>query len=74
MNEAGVAAVGLKNVNGGPSDREAHFDTDYATITGLRARLTAISAGTYTTAYLDKLTMNDMIYAVRLNDSPSTIR
>lgn len=41
-------------------------------ITRMRARLTAIHAS-YTPARLDDLTVNDMIYAIRLNDAQSSI-
>jgi hypothetical protein len=37
-------------------------------IAAARARLTAISAATYPAATLDKMTFNDMIYAIRIND------
>lgn len=37
-------------------------------IAALRARLTAISGTTYPAAVLDKMTMNDMIFAVRIAD------
>lgn len=40
----------------------------------LRTRLAAISAGTYTSAYLDKMTHNDMLYALRLNDFPLSVK
>lgn len=34
----------------------------------LRARLAAINGTFYTAAILNQMTMNDMIYAVRIND------
>lgn len=37
-------------------------------IAAMRARLTAISAATYPAATLDKMTWNDMLYAIRIND------
>jgi hypothetical protein len=40
-------------------------------IKGLRARLTALSATSYTTARLDAMTKNDMIYALRTASSDS---
>lgn len=73
-NTAGVAAAGGKNLNGGADDRTGHWDTDYPTIASLRARLQAINATTYSNAQLDKMTLNDMIYAVRVNDAPGTIK
>lgn len=39
-------------------------------IAALRARLAAIS-GYYTATVLDKMTRNDMIYAIRINDEPT---
>ncbi len=51
----------------------AYTDTDLNTNATMRARLTAISGTTYTAAVLDQMTFNDMLYAIRLNDSPGTI-
>ena len=45
----------------------------YASHTDLDTRLTAISATTYTQAVLDKMTLNDKIYAVRLADDADSI-
>lgn len=72
-NTAGVAAVGGKNVNGGADDRTGYWDTDFATIASMRTRLTAIDADTYSAAELNKMTYNDMMYAIRLNDAAGTI-
>lgn len=69
-----VAAVGGKNVNGGGSD-QAGQDLDNAdTISALRTRLAAISGTTYTTAILNTMTYNDMIYALRVNDAASSVK
>lgn len=46
---------------------------NYVDITKLRARLTAANAGRYTSAYLDIMTLNDMIYALRVTDDPGGI-
>lgn len=46
---------------------------NYASIAALKARLTAISSTTWTTARMNQMTINDLIYAVRLNDDPGTI-
>lgn len=40
-------------------------------VNSLRARLTALSATKYTTARLDSMTVNDMIYALRLESADS---
>lgn len=81
-NRMGVAACDIgggtnkSNLSGGGNNGDSleHDDTDYATNTALKARLTTIDAGFYTVARLNTLTRNDLIYAVRLNDSPTTIR
>lgn len=46
---------------------------NYASEAALDARLTAISATTYTAARLASMTTNDKVYAVRLNDDANTI-
>lgn len=62
------------NTNGSTTNAGEHSDTDYASITALRARLAAIDAGFYTAQRLDTMTYNDMVYAVRRNDSPTSIK
>lgn len=39
----------------------------------MRARLAAISGTTFTTAVLEKMTENDMVYALRVLDYPQTV-
>lgn len=46
---------------------------NYFDITKLRARLNTLNAGRYTSAYLDTLTRNDMIYALRTLDDSAGI-
>lgn len=46
---------------------------NYAGITQMRARLAAINGARYTSAYLDTMTYNDMIYALRTLDDPTGI-
>lgn len=61
-----------KRHNPAASASKAATDTatpaNYASVTTLRARLTAISGTTYTAARLDAMSVNDMIYALRLSD------
>jgi hypothetical protein len=45
----------------------ATFNTNTEDVYTMRTRLLAIG-GIYTNAYLDKMTRNDMLYAIRLND------
>ncbi len=78
----GVAAASVgggtnrSNLNGAGTDlpQSEHDDADYVSIATLRTRLAAIDAGYYTAAQLNLMTRNDMVYAVRLNDAPLTIR
>lgn len=46
---------------------------NYASEAALDARLTAISATSYSAARLQSMTHNDKVYAVRLNDDSGTI-
>lgn len=52
----------------------AFNDTNLGTIAAARARLAVVDAATYTSAYLDKMTYNDMVYALRVADNPQTVR
>lgn len=45
---------------------------NYASEATLRTRLIAIG-GVYVTAYIDTMTLNDMVYAVRLSDDAAGI-
>lgn len=47
--------------------------TNYASANSLRTRLAAINGAYYTTAKLDQLTLNDMVYALRMLDDRTTI-
>lgn len=46
---------------------------NYTSIDALDARLTAIDSDYYTAARLDQMTLNDKVYAVRMNDDSDTI-
>lgn len=81
-NRMGVAAVDVggatnkTNINGGGADpRLEHDDTDYASITALRSRLANfVDGGFYTAARLNTMTYNDLVYAVRMADSASSVK
>lgn len=66
-------ATGIANLNGGNAVDAGYSDNDLDTIAAMKARLAAINSGLYTAAYLNQMTYNDMVYAIRLNDSPTTI-
>lgn len=46
---------------------------NYGSIQAARTRLTAISATIYSAANLDKMTANDIEFALRLNDDLNTL-
>lgn len=76
--QVGMIDVGASNAantqqNGGSGPQTGLNSANLDTISALRARLAAISAGTYTAAYLNRMTVNDMLYAVRLNDFAASI-
>lgn len=56
------------NVNGNPIAAGNSDSSNLSSVAGLRARLTAISATTFTVARLNAMTKNDMVYAVRVQD------
>lgn len=68
-----VTARGGKGVNGGASAGAGFNDADQLTINAMRARLTAISGTSYSAARLNQMTYNDMIYALRVHDAPTSI-
>lgn len=69
------AATGYVNLNGGPTPGEAfHLGGEGLTIDRLRTRLKAINSTTYSDTELDKLTENDMVYALRLYEAPGSVK
>ncbi|MFF5977075.1 hypothetical protein ACFY7C_36845 [Streptomyces sp. NPDC012769] len=46
---------------------------NYVSISSLRSRLATINAAYYTTAMLDMMSVNDMVYALRMSDDKTTI-
>jgi hypothetical protein len=48
--------------------------TNLADVAALRARLTAAAAASYPASRLDKMTKNDMVYAVRLIDEAAGLK
>lgn len=65
--------VTSKAVVQGTATAEWATPANYDSVGALRTRLTAINSGYYTSGRLDKMTKNDMVYAVRLNDDAGTI-
>jgi hypothetical protein len=70
-----TTASGYSNLNGGSTPGEGfNLGGEATTIDRLRNRLGSISATTYSSAELDKMTENDMIYALRLYEAPGSVR
>lgn len=68
------SALGRSIQNGGPSVRKG-FDLGSQTdsIEDLRQRLKDINSTYYTDMFLNGLTSNDLVYAVRIADEPASI-
>lgn len=61
-------------VNTASGDVARKLGLDFVdSVDSLRDRLKVINAGLYTDLYLDKLTINDMLYAVRVADDPRSL-
>jgi hypothetical protein len=63
-----------RRARGGTGADVVGTPANYATIATLKARLTAISATSYTVDRLNKMTKNDMVMAVRLNDDAAGVK
>ncbi len=59
--------------DGSSGNSDVATPANYASINAMRTRLAAISGTTYTAAVLDQMSVNDMVYALRMNDDPGTI-
>lgn len=63
-----------KRVGRGATGAVVGTPLSYSGVSALETRLTAINAGYYTTARLNQMTENDMIFAVRTADDSAGIR
>lgn len=71
----GNGTTNRSNLNGSTGAADAGFDGDnYDTIAAMKTRLAAIDGTFYSTATLNKLSYNDMVYAIRTADDPTTIK
>lgn len=81
-NNLGVAAASIgdgatnrSNMNGGTSTPPTALDIDTAdNIAAMKTRLAAIDGTFYSTARLNTMTYNDMVFAIRTEDNASTIK
>lgn len=69
-NAPGVTGIAGKNINGGDDLEAGYTDADLATIATMRARLIALGK---TTAEVNAMSYNDCMYAIRMNDAPTTV-
>lgn len=46
---------------------------NYASVSAMKTRLAAINGTSYTTARMNTMTVNDLAYALRLNDDAGSI-
>jgi hypothetical protein len=63
--ESQAATTGPSDINGNDEVIQGYNSANFNTIQAMRTRLTALNAY-YTTAVLNQMTYNDMVYAVRV--------
>lgn len=76
-----MAEVEKTNILGFVDKRRVAGDTtlraatplNYVDVGKMRTRLAAISGTTYTTAVLNQMTTNDMVFAIRTNDDAASL-
>lgn len=73
LEAAGIVARNRAVAGSVAVNTSVYATTNYGSISTLDARLIAINAAIYTQAQLDKMTANDKVFAVRLNDDPTTL-
>ena len=61
------------NLNGGPAADRGYDHAFAHTLADMRARLTAKNGAYYTSARLDGMSWNDLVYALRLEDAPLSV-
>lgn len=70
---SGTQRSNMSGSDTSPQNAAGDADANRDSIANMRARLTAINATSYTTARLNTMTTNDMLYAIRLADNPGGI-
>lgn len=73
-NRSNINGAGGSNGTNSIDPQWGYLDNDQLSISAMRTRLTAIDAAFYTAAKLNTMTFNDMVYAIRVNDNPLTIK
>lgn len=72
-NHAGLPVKSSTQNGGGGTATQSFKDTDILDVDAMRTRLAAINAGVYTTARLNQMSVNDMVFAIRTADNPTTL-
>lgn len=67
------AAFTCKNQVQGSDAKTLTTPANYASIAALKARLKTVDSTTFTDEVLNTMTVNDLVYAVRLHDDSGTI-
>ena len=71
----GNGTTNKTNMNGGTGAPDLGLDIDNAdNISVMKTRLAAIDGTFYTAARLNTMTFNDMVFAIRTADNPTTIK
>lgn len=71
----GNGTTNKTNLNGGVGAPDLGLDNDNTdNISTMRTRLAAIDGTFYTAARMNTMTFNDMKYAIRIADNPTTIK
>jgi hypothetical protein len=63
-NIIGVAVPAGKDINGGNDTDTGYGTANFLSINVIRARLNTISSTLFTTAVMDKMSYNDLMYAL----------
>lgn len=64
--ESQAGVNGPSNINGGDDVITGYASPNYNQLAAMRTRLAAINGTYYTTAVLNQMTHNDMVYALRV--------
>jgi hypothetical protein len=71
---SGTQKTNLTGSNISPQNGLDDIDVNADSIANLRARLAAVNGTYFTATRLNAMTFNDLVYALRLADFPSTIK
>lgn len=77
MADAQIGSIDLgftfRNETQGSNAALVATPANYASVSAMKTRLAAINGTSYTTARMNTMTVNDLAYALRLNDDAGSI-